>query len=86
MSIDTQDDLAKIRRARDESTEEPEDAPDILTCPIEGCSRTIIDDPGALRNHVTQESDEAHRHRTLDDDLEVVVQWEAMDWGWGPPE
>ena len=86
MSIDAQNDLAKIRRARDGSTEEPEDAPEIFTCPIEGCSRTMIDDAGALRNHVTQESDEAHRHRTLDENLEVVVQWETMNWGWGAPK
>ena len=86
MSIDAQDDLAKIRRARDGLTEEPDDAPEILTCPIEGCSRTIIDDPGALRNHVTQESDEEHRHRTLDEDLEVVDLWDEMDWGPGVPK
>lgn len=98
MSIDAQDDLAKFRRARDGSTEESKDSPEIFTCPIEGCSRTIIDDSGALRNHVTQETDDTHAGIELDDDLNPVEIGDRSNedhdsiydpgdpWGPGVPE
>lgn len=84
MSIDAQDDLAKIRRPRDGSTEESDDAPEIFTCPIEGCSRTMIDDPGALRNHVIQflaeaEEDPEGRQLIGEGDLIDVSFVPAMD-------
>ena len=86
MSIDAQDDLAKIRQGRDDSDDSGRRKPAVFACPIEGCPRIVIDNPGDLRNHVTQESDEAHAGIELDDDLNPVERSSAPDEtpNWGP--
>lgn len=63
------------RQAR-EGDDDSTDNLNVYRCPIEGCSRTVLDNPGDLRNHVTQSNDHNHRQRTLDEDLQVVVHWE----------
>lgn len=85
-SDDTEDDVDKPSHTTEDLDGLGRRSPAVFACPIKGCSRIVIDNPGDLRNHVAQESDDAHRYRTLNEDLEVVTQWEAMDWGWGPPE
>lgn len=82
---DARDDLERIREAR-EGPDEPTAEPEVFRCPIEGCSRTIIADPTDLRSHVRNAGDDDHRYRTLSEDMEVVVQWEQMNWGPGAPE
>lgn len=81
------DDLARIRRAREETTDSADngDNPAVYRCPIDDCSRTIIADTSDLRSHVRNAGDDDHRYRTLSEDMEVVVQWEQMDWGPGAP-
>ncbi|WP_158055324.1 bifunctional DNA primase/polymerase [Halorussus halophilus] len=76
--------LKQIRQARD-GDESSTEGPEVYTCPIDGCSRTVVGEPGHLMNHVNQASDDAHRHRTLNEDLEVVVHWGEMNWGPGIP-
>lgn len=80
-------DIDRIRRAREQKTDSNDggDSPEVFTCPIEGCSRTVIDDASNLRSHVRQAGDDAHRHRTLTEDLEIVAHWERMEWGPGVP-
>ena len=81
---ESNDKLEQIRQARD-GNDSSTDGPEVYTCPVEGCSRTVLGNRGHLRNHVSQASDDAHRHRTLTEDLEVVVHWEEMDWSFGVP-
>lgn len=81
---ENRDKLERIRQAR-EPTNMTDDGPTLYECPIDGCSRTVIGEPGHLRNHVRQSSDDAHRHRTLSEDLEVETEWSAMNWGPGAP-
>lgn len=76
--------LKQIRQAR-EDDDGSTDGLKVYTCPIEGCSRTVLGDPGHLMNHVSQSSDDIHQYRTLNEDLEIVVHWEEMDWGPGTP-
>lgn len=80
---DPAEDLERIRRARDQG-EDTNDSPDVFTCPIEGCSRTVIDDPSSLRSHVRQAGDDAHRFRTLNEDLNIEVDEEQYHATWGP--
>lgn len=82
---DPADDLARIRRAREQTTDNGYN-PAVYRCPIDGCARTIIADRDDLRSHVRNAGDDDHRYRTLSEDMEVVVQWEQMDWGPGAPE
>ncbi|USZ69406.1 hypothetical protein NGM10_06635 [Halorussus salilacus] len=81
---ESRDKLKQIRKVRD-GDDGSTDGPEVYTCPIDGCSRTVVGEPGHLRNHVSQASDDAHRHRTLTEDLEIEVHWEEMDWGFGVP-
>lgn len=76
-------DLERIREARDAG--ESSETVETYTCPIDGCSRTVIGEPANLRHHVKQSKDDAHRFRTLNEDLEIVVHWRRMDWGPGIP-
>lgn len=76
-------DLERIRKAR-EGSDESTDSPDTFTCPIEGCSRTVIGSPDALRSHVRQSGEESHRHRRLDDALKIEFDEEAYHAEWGP--
>lgn len=71
---DTHDKLEQIRRAKSEE-EETIDETDVYHCPIEGCDRVVIDNPGDLRNHVGQASDDAHRGLKLDENLELVERY-----------
>jgi len=77
--------LKQIRQAREE-TDKSKDGPEVYQCPVDGCNRTIVGEPGHLRNHVSQSNDNAHQYRTLDESLDVVVHWAEMDWGWGAPK
>ncbi len=78
--------LEQIRRAKERG--DSGDAPDVevLICPVQGCSRTIIDDPSNLRHHVRQLSDDDHAGLELTEDLELVKRWEQMEWGPGALE
>ena len=80
---DPAEDLERIRRARD-SEDTISDSPEVYTCPIEGCSRTVIDDPSSLRSHVRQAGNDAHRFRTLNEDLDIELDEEAYHATWGP--
>lgn len=80
---DPSDDIDRTRRARDDRTE-PDEAPELYRCPIDGCSRTIIGNPGDLRNHVRQSEVPSHQHRTLTDDLEIELDEESYHSMWGP--
>jgi len=75
--------LERIRQARD-SEESSTETAETFTCPIDGCNRTVIGSPGHLRNHVSQSSDIGHRHRTLNDSLEIEFDEEAYHAEWGP--
>lgn len=75
--------LERIRQARD--SEEPStETVDIFTCPIDGCSRTVIGAPGHLRNHVQQTEDAYNRFKLLNEELEIEFDEEAYHAGWGP--
>lgn len=82
------DDINRIRRAREQKTDSNDggDNPEVFVCPVKGCSRAIIDDPSSLRSHVRQAVDDAHRHRTLTEDLEIEVHWSRMEWEPGAPK
>lgn len=60
------------------------DGPVVYRCPINGCNRTTIDDPSGLRSHVRQAGDDAHRFRTLNEELEFEFDEEAYHSTWGP--
>jgi len=76
-------DLERIRKAR-EGGDETTDSPETFTCPIEGCSRTVIGSPDALRSHVRQSGEESHRHRRLNDALKIEFDEEGYHAEWGP--
>ncbi|MDS0280927.1 hypothetical protein [Haloarcula onubensis] len=76
-------DLERIRKAR-EGSDETTDSPETFTCPIEGCSRTVIGSPDALRSHVRQSGKESHRHRSLNDALKIEFDEEGYHAEWGP--
>lgn len=78
---DPADDVDRIRQARDDRAE---DEPEVFVCPVDGCSRTVIGNPGDLRNHVRQAEDDAHRHRSMNEDLEVEFDEESYHAMWGP--
>lgn len=55
----------------------PEDYPEepkIIECPVDGCDRTVIGDSTAIRNHVRNLEDDAHRDRILTEDFEVRLR------------
>ena len=80
-------DIERIRKAREEPEESSEESEvEIFTCPIEGCSRTVVGEPANLRHHVQHSGEQSHQFRTLNENLEIVIQWEQMDWGPGVPE
>jgi hypothetical protein len=81
---DPAEELDRIRTTR-ERENQSDIVPDVYQCPIEGCKRIVIDNPGDLRNHVTQASDDAHKYKTLNEDLELETLWAEMDWGFGTP-
>ncbi|THE64098.1 hypothetical protein D8Y22_14375 [Salinadaptatus halalkaliphilus] len=81
--IEARRDLERIREAR-EGREDQGEEPEVLVCPIDGCDRTVIDSPANLRHHVKQSKDDAHRFRTLNEDLEIEVDEEAYYSQWGP--
>jgi len=84
---DAKQDIERIRRAREEPAESSEESEvEIFTCPIEGCNRTVVGEPANLRHHVQHSGEQSHRFRTLNEDLEIVVHWDRMDWGPGVPE
>lgn len=83
MAPEAKQDLERIRKAR-EGSDETTESPETFTCPIEGCSRTVIGSPDALRSHVRQSGEGSHRHRTLDADLEIEFDEEAYHATWGP--
>lgn len=76
-------DIERIRKAREEPTESSEEV-EIFTCPIEGCSRTVVGSPGHLRNHVSQSSDMGHRFRSLNEELEIEFDEEEYHVIWDP--
>lgn len=82
-TIDAQQDLERIRQARDDDDDgsDESDSPKVHTCPIDGCSRTVVGNPAHLRSHVRQAGDDAHRGITLNEDLEI-----EESWGPGVPE
>jgi len=77
--------LEQIRKAR-QGNDRSDYEPDVYRCPIDGCDRVVIDDPGSLRHHVRQSSDRAHQHRRLNEDLEVELDEVAYHQTWGPRE
>lgn len=83
-TTESRDKLEQIRRVR-AGGEEQTETPELFSCPIEGCSRTVVGEPNHLRNHVRQSGDEAHRNKRLSEDLEIERAWEEMDWGFGIP-
>lgn len=72
-TTEVQRDLKRIRRLR-EGTNSDSITPEveIFTCPVEGCFRTVVGNPGDLKNHVSQVGDDAHEGLRLNDDLELV--------------
>jgi len=77
--------LERIRELRDgESSEEQE--VEILVCPVEGCSRTVVDEPANPIHHVRQAGDDSHRFKRLTEDLELVIDHEEHHAMWGPRE
>lgn len=84
-TIDARQELERIRTARDDGEPSTEPA-ETFTCPIDGCSRTVVGSPKHLRSHVRQAGDAAHRFRTLNEKLEIETKWSAMNWGPGPPK
>lgn len=78
-------DLQRIREARDGDGLSQGAEVELYTCPIDGCSRTVVGEKANLRHHVKQSKDDAHRYRTLNQELQVVVHWGQMDWGPGVP-
>lgn len=76
------DRINRAKNSKSESSDSPDNA--VWVCPIEGCSRTIINDPSSLRSHVRQAGDDAHRFRTLNEDLNIEVNEEQYHSEWGP--
>ena len=78
---ESHDKLDQIRRARSGDQTESDSA-EVLTCPL--CGQPMLSE-GPLRNHVANSNDSDHRHRRLNQDLEVETEWSAMYWGPGAP-
>lgn len=76
-------DIKRVQQVREENTKPTEEA-ELYRCPIEGCSRTVIGEPSSLRSHVRQTGDDAHRFRTLNEDLDLEFDEEAYHATWGP--
>jgi hypothetical protein len=81
---ESNNEIEQIRKAR-QSNDRSDYEPDVYRCPIDGCERVVIDDPGSLRHHVRQSSDRTHQHRRLNEDLEIETEWSKMDWSPGAP-
>lgn len=73
-STESRDKLERIRQAR-EGDNASSDGPEIFTCPVEGCTRTVVGNPTALRSHVHQSNDADHRGLKLDSSLELVERY-----------
>jgi|GEM_PF-2614832 len=82
-TVNARQDINRIRQAR-AGDNGSTDSPEVHTCPIDGCSRTVIGESGHLMNHVQQSSDDAHRYQTLTENLEVEFNEEAYHNDWGP--
>lgn len=65
-------DLERVREARDGDGSSQGAEVELYTCPIDGCSRTVVGELANLRHHVRQTTDEAHDGLALNGDLEVV--------------
>lgn len=82
-SSEAKRDIERVRQVRAENTE-PTEEPELHRCPIEGCTRIVIDNPSGLRSHVRQAGDGAHEGRILTENLEVEVDEESYHANWGP--
>lgn len=80
-STESRDKLERIRQAR-EGDDASTDGPEVFTCPVEGCTRTVIGNLTALRSHVQQSNDDGHQYRVLNDDLEIEIDEEAYHSQW----
>ena len=74
-------DIKRVRQVREENAEQTEE-PELHRCPTDGCNRTTIDNPSGLRSHVRQAGDDAHRFRTLNEDLGIEVDEEQYHSEW----
>jgi len=82
---DPAEDIERIRQVREGRSDSDEESQvEMYICPIEGCSRTIIGSPDALRSHVRQSGKQSHHHRTLNEALEVKFDEQAYHSVWGP--
>lgn len=75
-----------IEQIRDTRDDRSESEVQIFVCPIEDCSRTTVGSPRDLRSHVRQAGDDAHRFRTLNEELAIEFDEEAYHDSWGPGE
>lgn len=85
--VTAKQDLERIRQARDGDADDVRDETEpaeTFTCPIEGCSRTVVGSAKHLRSHVRQAGDDTHRFRTLNEELELEFDEEAYHAAWGP--
>ena len=76
-------DLDRIRQLKEDQPEST-DGPEVYRCPIDGCNRTVIDNPSGLRSHVRQSGDAAHEGKILTENLEVEIDEESYHANWGP--
>ena len=84
MSLEeSRDELERIRQIRGGEPSEVQET-EILVCPVEGCSRTVVDDPAGLIHHVRESRDDGHRFKRLTEDLELVTDREEYHRMWGP--
>ena len=76
----------ELKRRRQVRDREPSDESEteILVCPVEGCSRTVVDDRAGLIHHVRESRDDGHRFKRLTEDLELVTDRERYHAMWGP--
>lgn len=75
--------LERIRRLRDDGPSGEQET-EVLVCPVEGCSRTVVDDPAGLMHHVRESKDGGHRFKRLTEDLELMIDREKYRAMWGP--
>jgi hypothetical protein len=75
---EAKEDLERIRQAR-EGDDDSSDGPEIFTCPVEGCTRTVVGNLTALQSHVCQSNDDAHKGLRLDESLNLVKRYRIED-------
>jgi len=75
-STNPTEDIKRIQQAKG-GEEDSDGSPDILTCPIEGCDRVVIEDIANLRHHVRQSSDDLHRGLRLTSEFELVKRYKV---------